>query len=61
VRLQRQLNRRAKGKEYSKWLVVIPPDMVEKLGWREGEELELDVRGDELRLQRVRQAKQGGR
>lgn len=38
--LQKQLSRKFKGKDYSKWVVVISPEKVEELGWKEGEELE---------------------
>ncbi len=27
-----------RGKEYPKWLVVIPPKVIEELGWKEGDE-----------------------
>jgi antitoxin component of MazEF toxin-antitoxin module len=43
MKLQRQLSRIFKGKEYSKWIVVIPPDKIKELDWREGEELEAKV------------------
>lgn len=40
MRLQKHYARTVKGKDYSKWVVVIPPKMIEDLGWKEGEELE---------------------
>lgn len=40
MRLQKRFNRKVAGKEYSKWVVTLPPDEVEKLDWKEGEELE---------------------
>ncbi len=36
VHIQKQLSRRYGGKDYAKWLVVIPPNVVDKLGWGEG-------------------------
>lgn len=48
MRLQRQVSRRTERKEYSKYVVVIAPEKVERLGWKEGEELEEIVRGDSL-------------
>jgi bifunctional DNA-binding transcriptional regulator/antitoxin component of YhaV-PrlF toxin-antitoxin module len=59
VHLQKQLSRRYGGKDYAKWLVVIPPNVVDKLGWAEGEELEARVEGHQLNLKRVRKPKGG--
>lgn len=39
MKLQKQLSRKAQEKEYSKWVIVIPPSTVKKLGWKEGQEL----------------------
>ncbi len=50
MKLQKQLSRHFAGREYSKWVVVIPPDIIGKLGWKEGQELEADVEGKGLRL-----------
>lgn len=50
MKLQKQLSRRFSGKEYPKWVIVLPPTLVEKLGWKEGYDLEADVRGTDLRL-----------
>jgi len=33
------------GNEYAKWVIVIPPSQIEKLGWVEGIELESCVKG----------------
>jgi bifunctional DNA-binding transcriptional regulator/antitoxin component of YhaV-PrlF toxin-antitoxin module len=52
MRLQRQVSRKTERKEYSKYVVVIPPEKVEKLGWKEGEELEEIVRGDSLTIRK---------
>jgi len=53
VKLQRQFNRRVKKKEYSKWLLVIPPEVVDKLGWKEGDDLSAEVEGTALKLERA--------
>ena len=37
-----------KGKEYFKYLAVIPSKIVKVLGWKGGEELEAEVDGDKL-------------
>ena len=59
MKLQKQLSRRYGGKDYAKWLVVIPPNVVDKLGWAEGEDLEPRVAGRELKLKRARKPKGG--
>ena len=43
MKLQRQLSRRVKDKEYPKYVVTIPPKLIEELGWKEGMELEYDT------------------
>lgn len=43
MRLQKHFSRKFKGKDYSKWVVVVPPEKVKGLGWKEGEELESKV------------------
>jgi hypothetical protein len=48
MRLQKHGSRTVKGKEYFKWTVVIPPEEVEGLGWKEGEELEPKREGKSL-------------
>lgn len=48
MRLQKQLSRKLRGKEYQKYTVVIPPKEIIKLGWKEGEELEPEINNDRL-------------
>jgi hypothetical protein len=50
VKLQKQLSRHFGGREYAKWVVVLPPKIVKELGWNEGLELRVDVEGRSLRL-----------
>ena len=60
MRLQKQKTREVKGKEYFRWSVVIPPDEVEGLGWKEGDELEPSREGDSLTIKpRDRLSKSG--
>lgn len=40
MKLQKQLSRKVGDKEYSKYVVVFPPEIVEKSGFKEGQELE---------------------
>jgi len=50
MKLQRQLSRKVKDKEYPKWVVTIPPSEIEKLKWKEGQALEPEISGDKLIL-----------
>lgn len=43
MKLQKQLSRKLRGKEYPKWVVVIPPNKIKELGWGEGEKLEPSI------------------
>jgi antitoxin component of MazEF toxin-antitoxin module len=64
VRLQKQLSRKVGKKEYPKWVITIPPRQIGKLGWREGEYLESEIknrvmlirREDTQKLQRRKEA-----
>jgi bifunctional DNA-binding transcriptional regulator/antitoxin component of YhaV-PrlF toxin-antitoxin module len=44
MRLQKQLSRKVEGKSYSKYVITIPPKDIEKLGWKEGIELKVDIK-----------------
>lgn len=48
MQLQKQLSRKHKNKEYPKFTIVIPPKEIEKLGWKEGEELEPEIKNNRL-------------
>lgn len=48
MQLQKQLSRKHKDKEYPKYTVVIPPKEIEKLGWKEGDELEPEIKDSKL-------------
>jgi antitoxin component of MazEF toxin-antitoxin module len=50
MRLQKQVSRKFKDKEYSKFVVVIPQHEIEKLEWNEGQELEPEINGKKLIL-----------
>ena len=52
MKLQKQLSRKVGDKEYAKYVIVIKPKYIEKLGWKEGEELEAEVKGDKLVIER---------
>jgi bifunctional DNA-binding transcriptional regulator/antitoxin component of YhaV-PrlF toxin-antitoxin module len=44
MRLQKHKTRKTDSKEDSKYVVVIPPEHIEELGWKEGQELEPEVK-----------------
>ena len=48
MKLQRQLSRKVKEKEYPKWVITIPPDKIEKVGWKEGIELVASISGRKI-------------
>jgi bifunctional DNA-binding transcriptional regulator/antitoxin component of YhaV-PrlF toxin-antitoxin module len=48
MKLQKQKTRELKGKEYFRYAVVIPQADIEKLGWKDGEELEPKTQGQKL-------------
>jgi antitoxin component of MazEF toxin-antitoxin module len=50
MKLQKQVSRRIEETEYAKYVVVIPPDRVERLGWKEGQELDSQIQGQKLVL-----------
>lgn len=55
MKLQRQpgstyTNKAGKTTSYDKWVVVIPPDVVEALGWKDGLEISPATRGRTLTL-----------
>lgn len=52
MKLQKQLSRKIGNTEYAKYVVVVPPKIVEELKWKEGEELKFSVRGDKLIIEK---------
>lgn len=53
MKLQRVTNRARGNKTYHKWQVTIPPEVIEALGWKPGDELEPETTKDLLILKRV--------
>ena len=45
---QRQLSRKVEGIEYPKYVVVIPPEEIEQLGWKAGKKLKAESEGKKL-------------
>lgn len=58
MKLQKQLSRRFRGKEYPKWVIVLPPEVVNDLGWKEGQDLSAAVERGSLLLRAVRSRKE---
>ena len=50
MKLQQRLNRRVGDKEYVKWYVDIPSDVIEQAGWKEGSDLEVVVKDGKVML-----------
>ena len=44
MQLQKQLSRKVGNTEYAKFVIVIPPEEVKKIGWKVGEELQIEVK-----------------
>jgi len=53
MQLQKQKTRVVKGKAYYRWMVVIPPKEVERLGWAEGQDLTARLVAGRLVLKRA--------
>lgn len=51
MRLHKVVNRVYQGTTYYRWLVSIPPKRIRELGWTNGQELEVVVRGTSLWVQ----------
>ena len=50
MKLQKQLSRKVGTTEYAKFVVTIPPKEIEKLGWKEGQELEIIAKGKKAEI-----------
>jgi len=48
MKLQKQLSRKVKDVEYAKWVLVIPPCIIEELKWKEGQELKAEIKENRL-------------
>ncbi len=50
--LQKQLSKRIGDKDYSKYVIVIPSKLIEKLGWKGNEELEAEIKDKKLIIEK---------
>lgn len=46
MKLQKQLSRKVGNEEYAKWVIVIPPDKIKEVNWKEGQDLDIIVKKD---------------
>jgi antitoxin component of MazEF toxin-antitoxin module len=61
MRLHKVVNRVYEGTTYYRWIVSIPPKRVRELGWTDGQELEVVVRGPSIWIQPLVRALPGRR
>ena len=54
MQLIKRVNRIVADKEYAKYELVIPPPVVQELGWSAGEPLEYEVRNEALTIRKAR-------
>ncbi|MFA5855775.1 MAG: AbrB/MazE/SpoVT family DNA-binding domain-containing protein [Candidatus Pacearchaeota archaeon] len=52
MKLQKQLSRKVGNKEYAKYVAVIPPEAIDKLKWKSGEDLEFEIKDGKLVLKK---------
>ena len=58
MRIRKVQNRVYKGKEYERWLLTLPPELVKEMGWDEKTEVEAKKRrGSVIITQRGRSVK----
>ena len=48
MKLQSQVSRKVGDKEYKKFWIVIPQKIIKKLGFKAGDELKVEVKGNKL-------------
>jgi hypothetical protein len=52
MHLQEQLSRKVGKTTYAKYVLVIKPELVKKLGWKAGQELGAEVKEDKLIIEK---------
>ena len=55
MKLIKQHGRKYGDKDYYKFLTVIPNKVIGKLGWKGGEELNVEVKGEKLIIKKGKQ------
>ena len=52
MKLLSQKHSEYKGKQYKKFWIIIPNRLIEKLGWKEGTELNADLKNEKLVIEK---------
>lgn len=52
MKLQKQLSRKVNSKEYSKYVITLPPKAVKKVGWKDGAEIDFEITSKGLLLKK---------
>jgi hypothetical protein len=52
MKIQNHLTDKRGDKTYYNYVIVVPPDVVEKAGFKEGEELEAESKKGEIKLKK---------
>ena len=52
MQLQKQLSRKVGNKEYAKWVLVIPPEIIKEAGLKEGQEIEAKIKDKKIILEK---------
>ncbi len=52
MKLQKQLSRKVGEIEYPKYVLVIPPTIIKEINWKDGEELEVEIKDKKLIITR---------
>lgn len=50
MKLQKRLSRKYKGKNYHKYILVIPEKEIKKSGFKEGQELKINSKKGEIKI-----------
>ena len=52
MKLQKQLSRKVGNTEYAKWVIVISPETIKELEWKEGQDLETEIKDKKLTIKK---------
>jgi len=52
MKITGHVSREYKGKKYEKCWIVIPNKILEKLGWKRGDDIEYEIKNDKLILEK---------
>lgn len=52
MKLQKQMSRKVGNTEYAKWVLVIPPKIIEEAKLKEGEELKATIKGEKIIIEK---------